>query len=233
MEVSFLHAVVYLVFFCLLFIAKKRGGLRLFDDTGFAVDLPMLMILHISGIILFGVLPFLFHQPTLPFWDNPSGLQLPVWVSWMLVILLLILSPRIAAKKFSHARLNWNSPPGSKYITLYFFVRILFIASYEYWFRGYLLTDAVTAVGVLPTIAINVFFYALLHWVNGRQEMIGCFPFGVLLCSLCIWLGAAWPAILLHLALTIPYEITFLQKIKKAKTSAIESIHHRRIGLSW
>lgn len=95
----------------------------------------------------------------------------------------------------------------------YFFVRIIFICTYEIWFRGFLLHDCIINFGVPLAILMNVSLYTLLHVVNGKEETPACIPFGLLLCSICIWQGTAWPAVVIHLALTISYEISFLRKI--------------------
>jgi membrane protease YdiL (CAAX protease family) len=80
----------------------------------------------------------------------------------------------------------------------------LFIAGYESWFRGWVLMDCLSYFN--PVVAINIALYSLLHIVNGRGEMLACLPFGLLLCLLSIWVGAAWPAIIIHTTFTLAYE---------------------------
>lgn len=99
------------------------------------------------------------------------------------------------------------------------------------WFRGYLLNDSIHDSGLALAIFINVIFYSLLHIVNGKDEVIACIPFGILLCCLCIWQGAVWPAIFLHLALTVPYEMRCLKKINIEKTESYENFNNRGLRI--
>jgi len=228
------YALTYFTFLILVLVSKLKQGLRLFDDKGFASHLPMLFTLYIGGIFLLGVSPF-FTQHLVPFvffnTENFGGLS--TWITVLLFILSLVITPRIIAKKFNKFPVTSVDAFGhgrSFYIT-YFIVRILFIGAYELWFRGYLLPDCIISFGVAWAIVINLVLYAILHLVNGRDEVIASIPYGLLLCSLCIWQGAVWPAVLIHLALTIPYEVGFLRKIYSAKSLRNENSHHRCLRL--
>jgi membrane protease YdiL (CAAX protease family) len=113
----------------------------------------------------------------------------------------------------------------------YFIVRILFICAYETWFRGCLLNDCIIIFGKPLAIIINVGLYMILHLVNGKDEALACIPFGCLLCGISIWQNAAWPAMAIHLALTIPCEISYIQKLKKLKMFRYENSNNRGIGI--
>jgi membrane protease YdiL (CAAX protease family) len=129
----------------------------------------------------------------------------------------------IAEKKYILMKVNQSggSSFSAGFITNYFFVRILFLCAYETWFRGYLLTDCINNLGIPFAIILNIILYSLLHYVNGKQEMRACVPFGLLLCGLCIWIGAAWPAILVHIALAVSYEAHLVKKINNPSISFI------------
>ena len=220
----FFYSISYFLFFLLLWISKKKKGLRLFDDDGLVSNRRLLIFLHIGGICLFGVMPFLADPaPSFAFFDSKSAWTPLKSIIVLLVILLLFISPRLAEKKYRtfFENAEYTGFPGKKFIVSYFLVRILFIFFYECWFRGYLLNDSIAAFGMGWAIALNVCLYAVLHWVNGKDEVIACVPFGLLLCFLCIWQGAVWPAIALHLALTIPYETSFLKRLKTREVPAI------------
>ena len=232
MQDSFYYVVEYCCFFFLLLIAQKSRGLRLFDDKGVVSNFTMLIILHVTGIFLFGILPVVFHKSSPSFSHNTESKGLGVLISLLLGVTLVMVSLVLARRKFNQTQAEYHLWLSPSQLGLYFFVRIVFIAAYENWFRGYLLADSISTFGIVPAIIGNVCAYALLHVVNGRQEVLACFPFGILLCGLCAWSGAVWPAIILHLALTVPYEISFLQKIKKTQTQSIENLHHRRIRIS-
>jgi membrane protease YdiL (CAAX protease family) len=139
------------------------------------------------------------------------------------MVLTIIIARELAEKKYRNLKntIAASTSLTTRFIINYFFARILFLAAYEIWFRGYLLTDCITGWGVLVAVIINIILYTLLHIVNGKNEMLACIPFGLLLCSLCVWTAAAWPAILLHIALTVSYEVHLVIRINKPSNSFI------------
>jgi membrane protease YdiL (CAAX protease family) len=220
-----IYSVSYLVFFALLLLSRQYHGNRLLDEKGAVSNRFMLLLLHIGGILLLGVLSsYSFNQrlPEIIFGKNPAG-DLQLLVTGFFVILALFISPKIAEKKY--CRMKAGQPAvnsfNTGFITNYFLLRILFLCAYETWFRGYLLTDCINSLGIPFAIIINIILYVLLHYVNGKQEMRACVPFGLLLCGLCIWIEAAWPAILVHLALAVSYEVRLVKKINKSSISFV------------
>jgi membrane protease YdiL (CAAX protease family) len=210
------YASTYLFFLILVCIAKLKQGLRLFDDKGFTTQLPMLFTLYIGGVILLGLTPFfVIHHGSFVFFNTESFGNGSTWITILLSGLTLIIAPRIVEKKFSKfSATAVNVFPGSSFFIAYFIVRVVFISAYECWFRGYLLTDCILHFGVVWAVIINLILYAVLHVPNGKDEVIASLPYGLLLCILCIWQGAVWPAVLIHLSLTIPYEVGILRKLK-------------------
>jgi hypothetical protein len=53
-----IYSVSYLVFFALLLLSKLHHGNRLLDEKGTVSNRGMLIVLHIGGILLLGVLSF-------------------------------------------------------------------------------------------------------------------------------------------------------------------------------
>jgi len=210
------YAASYFLFFALVSIARVQNAHRLWYNNGFAKNLSTVLIVHIAGILLFGALPFFsnhFSPPIL--YDSSAITRWQSLVMIILIVLTVIISPRLANKEF---RLNGNessmtASPGNSFFIVYFIVRILFIVAYESWFRGFLLSDCAASFGIVISIFLNVSLYTLLHAVNGKKEMLSCIPFGFLLSCLCIWQGAVWPAIGIHLSLSIPYEASMIRKI--------------------
>lgn len=75
---------------------------------------------------------------------------------------------------------------------------LLYLAGYEYLFRGLLLFSCHAAFGLWPAIAVNLALYAALHLPKGLKEATAAIPFGALLCYLAIESGSIWPAVLIH-----------------------------------
>jgi len=219
------YFISYLLFFGLLWLSKEKRGNKLLDEIGPVTNPCMLIMLHIGGILLLGILPiyFLNHHSLIVFGKSVAADTLPTELTGLFVILFIIIAPILAERKYS--QVAGNAPVSTSFsilfITSYFLVRILFLFAYETWFRGYLLTDCINSFGIPVAIFLNVGLYTLLHIINGKDEMLACIPFGLLLCSLCIWLGAAWPAIVLHIAFTVPYETHLVRKINKPSNSFI------------
>ena len=219
------YSLSYLLFFAALLLSKCRRGNRLFDDLGVVSNPGMLLMLHIAGIVLLGSIPVCLFGRRLPeivLGKNPS-VDLSILVSGFFVITTLLIAPMVAEKKFglmkrSKLRIDAFAPG---FVANYFILRILFLFAYEVWFRGYFLTDCITSWGIAIGIAVNVALYVLLHSVNGKEEMRSCVPLGLLLCLLCTWTGAAWPAIAIHLALAISYEAHLVKKINNRSISLL------------
>lgn len=75
---------------------------------------------------------------------------------------------------------------------------ILYLAGYEYLFRGFFLFSCYEAFGLWPAIVINISLYSALHLPKGLKEATAAIPFGVLICYLTIESGSIFPAVFLH-----------------------------------
>ena len=206
----------YLLFFGLLWVCKSQRAHRLFDEAGLVATPWLLLALHVGGIILFGVVPAaLLHHPSFAPKASPAEAMLPTVVTVLLMMLFSLLAPRLAQRKYPALPRAAGALVGlgSAYIAAYFLLRVVFISAYESWFRGYLLQESTARFGAPVAVLLNVTLYAALHLVNGKAEVLGCLPFGALLCGLCLWQGDAWPAVALHLALTLPYELWYWRNI--------------------
>lgn len=218
LSVLLFHSSIYLLFLILLWSAKERQGIRLFDEKGLTPNLPILIEFQLAGIFLFGILPFAFDHPgTFSFFNGFDARNPSTWITVALVIVSLMITPQILIKKIKALpdMSNTSSSPATNVYLAYFIIRILFIVAYECWFRGFLLMDSIANFGIYWAILINVCLYAVLHLANGKDEVIACFPYGLLLCILCLWQGAIWPAVVIHLALTVPYESGYVRRIKQ------------------
>ncbi len=88
----------------------------------------------------------------------------------------------------------------------------LYLFSYEFLFRGILLTESVEAVGVWGAIAINIGFYSVSHLPKGATETWGAFPMGIVLCFLALKTGNIWAGCIVHFFLSWSAEIfTFIR----------------------
>jgi membrane protease YdiL (CAAX protease family) len=102
----------------------------------------------------------------------------------------------------------------------YVMMRIVYIIMYEWFLRGLMLGEMIEWLGLAAAIFLNLGIYILLHAHKSRKEMIGCIPFGLLVCVLTIWWDSVWPAVILHLQLCLTYELAYLKKYLLFKKQA-------------
>lgn len=208
------YLLCYALFFLFSWISKRTNSQRLINEHGIFTSNPTnLIAFHVIGIILFGIIPLLLlKQSFLKVLINARILD----SSFVLVfILLFILVLNIVYKQSRYAALKKqplyksSAHLSSSFFIPYFIVRAIFLFSYELWFRGFLLFDSITWLGVSAAVTINIFLYVALHLFNSKKEMLACIPFGLLVCFFTILFNAVWPAIILHISVSFVYELTF------------------------
>jgi membrane protease YdiL (CAAX protease family) len=220
-----IYSISYLLLSVLLFFCKAKKGTRLQDENGPVANRQALILLHAGGILLLGIpsVYLLNHQlPEIVFGKSaPSYLQIAVTV--FLAGLVLVIAGRIAEKKYRQAKDKKAATTSfsTGFVTNYFILRILFLVAYEISFRGFLLNFCIDNWGIMAAIIINIVLYTLVHIVFGKEEMLACIPFGLLLCGLSIWTGAIWPAIVVHMAMSLSYDVNFLRKANNSNVSFV------------
>lgn len=191
-------------------------------------------MLHLGGIVVFSIPSLISHPRSFAFFTKNVLEHPSTWVTVFFVALTLYIASHIAQKKYEKFLKNYpqKSVPGINFIIGYFLARIIFIGVYEIWFRGYLLSDSINTLGLGLGILLNIVLYMSLHIANGKEEVIACVPFGILLCGLCIWQEAIWAAIAIHLSLTVSFEFVALKKVKMNNRGGHENIDNGSYGLS-
>lgn len=203
----------YVMFFVLSWINKITKTQRLFNDEGAITSMPGNLIgSHIIGILWLGAVPFILLKQS--FMKILLGDQMPGIINILLCMLLFALIISIAYRQSQTLNAKNQRPIGdlnhvsSSVFIRYFIIRVLFLFVYELWFRGFLLFDSISWMGMPAAVALNIFLYALLHIFNSKKEMLACIPFGTLVCLLSISFNAVWPAIILHIGFSLVYEHT-------------------------
>jgi|WetSurMetagenome_2_1015567.scaffolds.fasta_scaffold277727_2 uncharacterized protein len=83
---------------------------------------------------------------------------------------------------------------------------LIYLFSYEFLFRGYLLFSMVQEFGIWNGVAVNVVLYSLVHVPKGWKEAAGALPLGFVLCIVCLHAGNIWPAFIAHTCLALSNE---------------------------
>jgi len=84
---------------------------------------------------------------------------------------------------------------------------IIYLFSYEFLFRGFLLFSSERAFGIWIAVAINVILYAAAHIPKGMRESLAAVPFGIILCLLTLWTQTIWIAFISHSVLALSNEL--------------------------
>ncbi|MEN9909339.1 MAG: hypothetical protein RLZZ540_2488 [Bacteroidota bacterium] len=221
-----LYLISYTLFFVFNQKSIKDSSQRLIDDNGDFTSKPkQLLYAHFIGAIWLGLVPIFILKDF--FLNTLIDLQTIEIKNVLLYVLTFIVILLIAFKesKSAHEKKD-NSESDFQLSTLffitYFITRALFLFSYELWFRGGLLFETASATGRPLAITLNIFLYVLLHMFNSRKEILACIPFGITACLFSFLFNAVWPAILLHIAFSLAYEINFyrldLTRLKTLKS---------------
>jgi len=192
----------------LLFVNRKPSHQKLVQQNGrLTPEVARVILFHIAGILWLTSFAFPVHGlDAIPF------LQSKTVASWKIVLFFTVLAATVYVGLWTAGRNAHTSIQASPdkislpEILIYLPVRILFIYSYETWLRGSLLLFLLNALGIYSAILINVILYTFLHAFAGRKEIIGCIPFGLILCFFTLSFHALWPAVLLHVSLSLTYE---------------------------
>ncbi len=171
--------------------------------------------LRLAGIIVFGTIPFFY---SLDYFLHTSYVLINnSQVTYILIFAIplmafVLLTNRKLAEKPSHNKhypqININSK--SK---LYgnIILWILYILAYEFTFRGVLLFEAIKVWGIIWSIAMNIFIYAISHIPKGKFEALGAIPLGFIFCLISIITHSFWTAFLIHLTIAISNDVFCLR----------------------
>ena len=83
---------------------------------------------------------------------------------------------------------------------------VVFLISYELFFRGFLLHAFLEQMDPGPAIALNTALYVFAHFYKGRAEIFGAIPVGIIFCYATLATGNFWTAALLHSLMALSNE---------------------------
>lgn len=98
---------------------------------------------------------------------------------------------------------------------IYFAGRVVFLFLYEVFFRGILLFSLIQLTGYVVAVAVSIVLYAALHLHCSKKELVSTIPFGLVAAVLCIWANSIWPAVLLHIIVSLTAELDFVLSANK------------------
>lgn len=186
---------------------QKRNGLLLIN------------LKHIIGIVLFGILFYLI-VPNLKYLID--SIKVTDWYVWVLGILVILLSGSLAFSS-STKRLKFLENKSDYTLNLslvYFPIRLVFLLSYEFFFRGIIFFSLVQDLDLYQAILITTLLYVIIHGFDSRNEIIGAIPFGIVLCLFSYYTNSIWFAFVIHAALSVVYEWSIFKHLTIKKQAS-------------
>lgn len=187
-----------------------------------------------TGAIILGIIPFafntifadsLFDFPGVSIGNVFNGFSISIYISLLLVVVNLI----IASRKehhivFPYLKYNeWNF----KFTMINVASWSAYLVAYEYLLRGVLLFAAAHVAGNFIAIVLNLAVYSLMHYNKGRQQLLACIPFGLLMCIISLATQSFAGAALIHLSFAISFEGAVLhhKKLQLRKSQALYTVN--------
>jgi len=215
--------IVVFVLWYMIFILTGKNRLR---ENG-AGEVRHFVILKIAGFILFGIVPFFLTR--FYFRDISSAINIipAVWpVAWYQWVLLFALCAIIAVLV---GRLGLTSKPEMQemypelrlsewkwhHIIINVTGWIVYLAGYEFLFRGVLLKGMLIHSGIWVAVIVNIILYSSAHFYKNRKELIASIPFGVVLCIAAIASDSVLLPFFLHLTIALSGEMFALRSNKQ------------------
>lgn len=207
------YAICYSMYFIMIWIIYLNNSHQLFDQKGLPAKNPgNLLALQIAGILWLGLVPLIWAKPILKiiFGEGKTGTEFIL--SFISVLLFLIFTGIHQAKETVKVSQKITLPSRS-YLSRYFILRIPFLLSYEIFFRGLLLFLNIEKFGLVVAILIDMLLNFILHAFSGKKMQWACIPFSLIACLLNYQAQAVWPSIILHLAISISFELTSVKRV--------------------
>ena len=211
--------ITYLCFIAVQFLAWKKGGLH-FTSAPDAAGRKTNLILQICGILIFIGAGTIWHVRVNANGQQSEMLQIPQGLPLWPIAILTCATAAIGILS-ARKQIRLMTPPDrpSPLIWyIYFPVRTIFIILYELFFRGVLFFATMALFSVYIAIPVNIALYYFAHILGDRKESNGSILFGLVLCAMAFYYSSFWPAAIVHLSLTLSYEIPFaIRSIRNIK----------------
>jgi hypothetical protein len=159
------------------------------------------------AILLVMILHFNFDRSLLNYFEFDTH-HIPASFI-ILFVLVLLLSMAFPVKPG-----NAESLP---VLTRYYLYRTLYLVLYEVYFRLTLVMSIGFYTGVPVAIIISTLFYVLIHRFSRKAEFYSSFVFGLILGWMMYSSYSIVPCIILHLLLSLPYELKIVLTPKNSK----------------
>jgi membrane protease YdiL (CAAX protease family) len=218
-NVYYVIAAGFIVYFFISYAYKILKIRNIEEALLTSRGLLLINLKHTIGIVLFG-LTFYLIAPEFRFLINTF--QQPEWNVVILSLVVLVLSALLAyisvQKKIKEK--TERSAHSFHQVWNYFPIRMLFLFSYEFFFRGVIFFSLLQFFDLYMSILITTILYLLIHSFDSKAEILGAIPFGILLCFFSYATNSIWIAFVIHMTLSGVYEFIMFKHLtlKTAKS---------------
>ncbi|MBT8393931.1 MAG: hypothetical protein KJN66_03680, partial [Bacteroidia bacterium] len=178
-NINFVIAVSFIVYFTISYAYKVLKIRNIEEALQTSRGLLLINLKHIIGILIFGLL-FLFIAPEFRYLI--TTFQEPEWYVVILSLVVLVLSALLAYKSVKKRIKEKTESSAIRFhhIWNYFPIRILFLFSYEFFFRGVIFFSLLQFFDIYMSIFITTILYVLIHSFDSKAEILGAVPFGII-----------------------------------------------------
>ena len=197
-------SICYCFLFAFTWLARLYKSNRLFTEGGVpARNMPLLLASHMAGICCLAFVPFyLIGWPAFSIVSSSITIEKILFPTPGLIVVFLVGLHTGSQIRIRQSHVRFSLP----FTCSYFAIRLVFICAYELFFRGFLLFNGLLIFGIVKAITISTGLTILLHLFTNKKEMWACIPFGIMQCMCCFHLNAVWPAMVIHMTLSLAYE---------------------------
>jgi len=200
-------------------VNRLRPGITLHHNLC-PCNFRTLNYLHFIGIVIMLIIPFMGAALPVFLFSFPDKISPGQTMTFLFCFFAFAFFPWRDFSQRHHKMQEASSSLPS--VLLYASLRSAFLVSYEWFFRGLLLWSLALWLGPIWAVLINISLYTLMHIHKNKNELIGCIPFGLLVCVFTLWWQSLWPAIIFHLEITMIHEWPVLKNfISPQKQAAL------------
>ncbi len=164
-----------------------------------------------ASLLLFVLLPLVFHRLFPVSFDDPLGLSVrhcgPHWrVYWLLVVVMAPVLWMAAAAPSFHDFYPMYKPADAQQWLAFEAIYLLQFVCVEFFFRGFALFRLESRFG-MHAVTLMVIPYALIHIHKPLPEALGAIVAGLVLGTLAIKSRSIWPGVLVHCSVALMMDV--------------------------
>jgi len=211
-ELYYLIAASFIVYFIISYAYKTLNIRNIEGALQTKNGLLLINLKHCLGIILFG---FLFYLILPEYRFLILSFEIPHLLLLLIFVVIVFLSAFVSYKSVKKNFRNETEISQYNIIDgwMYFIIRIFFLFSYEYFFRGVLFFTLLEVNHVVIAIIVCTSLYVLIHAFDSKTEIIGAIPFGIILYLFSYFTNSIWPAFIIHITLSGVYELSLFKHL--------------------